>query len=344
MKVYTNKKLLSLTLLTLASVSYKATHAQIDPFAFIPDQHGQAAYNAPYTYGQATLSPVHEAAFRDDISDTTGLRYFFDKAHIAESPDAYGHNALWYAVEGDAYNAARYLLDTYPGYYNLLVTADPATGETYLHRAKSPRMVNLLLSRNAPLNAPDFSGKTPLAALCAEAAVTHNPAKHSVIRTLIENNARVVDPANVNGVTPAVVKVLYDIYGTNPVLVNVLLGKFDAVNALLEQERQENPTGLLGLVLGTPREDLKLNRTVYGLSPLFAAIGQNNVAIVALLLLYGADYKIRNFQNKSPYDVAATLGHDEIKALLHQIIGARNDNERRSIAGDFLKRYRPAAY
>jgi ankyrin repeat protein len=348
MKVYTNKKLLSLTLLTLASISSKTTYTQIDPFAFIPSQYDQQTYNTPYAYSDNTLSAVHEAAFRDDISTTTGLKYFFEVAYMPDTPDAYGHNALWYAVEGDAYNAACYLLDTYPTHYNLLVAGDTATGETYLHRAKSPRMINLLLSRGAPINALDYSNKTPLASLFLQATTTHNSAekaaKYTIIRALIENNARILD--SITGDVPAgAVLTLYDIYGSNPVLVNVLLGNFTAVYDLLEREYQENPTNLLSIALGlnTPKEELQLNKKVYGLSPLFAAIGQNNIALTALLFLYGVDNKIRNFQNKNPYTVAANLGHHEIEAMLQQISGARNDNERRALAGDFLRRYSTVA-
>jgi len=364
------KRIVYLSLLSLVSIAGKHAYA-MDPYGYIPPQgHGQypqQGYQDPYGYHQYNqppahygqeqygygygsqgypgyqhpapilqhtqeepgLSALHQAALTGDM-DT--VNYQLGRANMGDSPDAQGHNALWYAVEGDQPSIAAYLLNNHPTEYNVLTIGEASSGDTYLHRAKSPHMAGFLLSHGVPVNARNRAGMTALdLAFVAE--------NRDLARTLINAGARVADQT---GVLPMNAQTVIEaVYGANPVLVDILLGRINQLETTLQQQA---PSGFLGglLHLATGGTGAAANRAVEGLEPIFAAIQEGSIPAVALLILNGVNLDVVDAQHRTPAQLARANGQQQISALLHQVATARSDQERQTIARSFLNRYRNA--
>jgi ankyrin repeat protein len=275
-------------------------------------------------------SEAHMAALRGNIAE---LAYFLGTPGLQDIPDAEGHDTLWYAIEGIApERAVEFLLKNFANRYDLTRKVDQESGDTYLHRARSPRIATLLLQHGAPINARNNANLSAL----DQAFVNRN---NEIARVLINAGARVADQ---NGVLPfGAQTVIESIYGSNPVLVDVLLGRISQLETTLQQEA---PSGFLGSVLNyaTGGTNAAVNRAAQGLSPIFAAIYQGSIPAVALLILNGVNLDVRDAQGRTPLELARAYGQEQISALLHQATTARSNQERQTIAQRFLRDYRTA--
>lgn len=199
----------------------------------------------------------------------------------------------------------------------------------------------MLLASSTGLVCMDPFQMTPLE-IAAQAS------KFDEFDALLKNYARVANP--VTGLINPHVQTAVNRFGTNSrgmvggyfngpmvdagvrLITGILLGNGQQVNQALSDANINTQPANQGWVAGAASRIMTvmtmtaplqrfLNGTVNGIRPLFAAVGQGNVPIAALLIYYGANYAVTEVDaaGRTLDQVAALSQNPEMTALITQV-------------------------
>lgn len=264
-------------------------------------------------YEAVSIDDLESAKFYLTAMQALQLAYIFDN----EMQNLFGH-----AVKMGAVKVARYLLATYPNYYDVSGIADEKSGDTYLHLASTGGMVKLLLAYGALINARNnIQTLTPL-----EYALEYG--NYAVAHTLIMHNAYTF--SDKKALTPNAENSIRILYGSSPILVAILLDNVMVLKKHIQSIKKESGEEVL---------IDQINQDVRGLKPITSAISRGSFPSVFYLVIYGADLTAQDHYGRSLIELAELLNKKDIVLFLKQAAAASSFEERREIANLALQRY-----
>ena len=253
------------------------------------------------------LTPLHEAARDDDVSEVNAL---LAKGAEVNAKDRDGYTPLHAAALLGHVNVVNALLSK-----GAEVNAKMTYGWMPLQLAAKyghVDVVNALLSKDAEVDAKDEDGYTPLHDAACNGHV-------NVVNALLAKGAK-VDAKDRDGYTP-----LHEAADSGHVnVVNALLAKGAEVNT--EDKYAWTPLheaakyGYLDVVKALLAKGAAVNaKNNYGKTPLQLAAKYGNLDVVKALLSKDAEVDAKNKYGRTPLHVAALKGHlDVVQALKSQ--------------------------
>jgi ankyrin repeat protein len=239
-------------------------------------------YGKPIDFTGMTPLEINEL-FMDECYDYIGLTgprmaAFFENGADFNFKDSEGLNTFQYASRSEDIDVNREFLKRNADVNDILPSGRSIWNQNFGFISEK---IKLFLDHGAIVNTANDFGETVLHQLVQ--IDTEESLKS--IQVLIERGAD-VNLKNANQETPLNLATKY--------------GVVSYVLCLLEKDPSS---------INEPNKN--------GVSPLFEAIVANKIAIVELLLKFGADKTSPNKDEKTPYALALSLGHAEIAALLN---------------------------
>jgi ankyrin repeat protein len=246
---------------------------------------------------------IHFAARAGDLGKARAL-LDTNPALVFLTDNKYGRTALHWAVQSDHTDVAELLLSK-----NADVNAQDSGGRTPLDEAARlgyMDMAKLLLAHGASVNA-GYKGVTPL----HFAAVTNHGA---MVELLLANGADVNATESVSGQTPLEMAVSE---GNRDAVQSMLTLGADPISKLYLQVAVTHNHQDIAEVLLAHGADVDA-KNVGGYTPLHFAASDGHKGIVELLLAHGADANARLDSGATPLKQAEENGHEEVAELLRQ--------------------------
>jgi ankyrin repeat protein len=254
-----------------------------------------------------------------------------------DTRDTNGRTALFHAFEGRAFAIAQELI-TRRAHFN---TIDKQNGNNLLHVSLDASYIHLLAGAPQPhgneifeiINTHNYALMTPL-------EVAAQAGRYDVVTALLRNYARTANPVT-NQLNDAV-RVAVDRFvdgirsswtsgqmadASARLITGILLGNVQeadeaiaAARANSQVDKQTVSTRFMNLVKSTTPFQRFLNEEINGIRPLFAAVAQGNINIIAALLLAGADCndEMKDAQGRTLFQIAVLLGNLEVLNVIRQ--------------------------